>query len=124
MNKLLTIILASSLTACANMQPHNVLIDTKNVDMSAYQADLQECQAYAFNIQSTSGQHATQTALGTGLVGAVLGGMLGNKSTSLWGTAIGAAEGYNAASAQDSGKVKEIVYNCLRGRGYSVLGEA
>ncbi|APB99351.1 glycine zipper family protein [Polynucleobacter asymbioticus] len=104
--------------AGANVRP---LVDMKGVNESAYETDLQECQAYA---QQQSGMGGT-AAKGAG-AGAVVGGLLGlvtggNKSgiaqAAGAGAVIGAAGGaYSGNQGQEA-----VVKRCLSGRGYKVL---
>ena len=102
------------LCSCAGHQP---IVDTKGVDMSNYQADLAECQAYARQINA-----GKETAVGAG-VGAALGWALsavsGNEKNV--GAKVGAVSGGAAGAGRAATTQKNVIAGCLRGRGYKVL---
>ena len=93
------------------------IIDTKGVDMTAYQQDLAECQSYA--TQVSTGTAVGKGAAGGAAVGAAIGAIAGGDAAK--GAGIGAVTG-GAESARISDREKaDVVRNCLRGRGYRVL---
>ena len=116
-------LLSSVLAACAS--PGNapgqssVIIDTKGVDMQAYERDLSECEAYAAEVE------VAEKAVVGGTVGGVIGGAIGaifngsrgaersGGAGAVLGTARGASEGLEEQS--------QVIRRCLRGRGYRVL---
>ena len=117
-----TLLIAIMLTAgCANYRP---LIDTRGVDMSGYEANLAECQAYARSenpAASAAGGLVTGAAIGAA-IGAIAGAFVGAAdSGAAMGAALGGAQGVVAGGAGSAETQKEIIQRCLSGRGYSVL---
>lgn len=96
---------------------HSPIVDTRGVDMSNYEDDLDECQEYAEQV-GVGGD----TAVGAG-VGAALGWALSavsggdNKSAASVGAVSGGAAGLGRAAASQ----KNVITRCLQGRGYKVL---
>ena len=123
MKRLFAVLAALFLAACA--QSYEPMIDTKGgIDQAKYQQDLSECRAYAEQVSPTE-HAATSGGIGV-LLGAALGAITGAITGSAGeGAAVGAAVGGvgGAASGVGSGvsSQKQIINNCLRGRGYSVL---
>lgn len=118
-NRSTFVITALLLAGCANTgAKYRPIIDSKNVDLNRYEADLSECQSYA----EQKGGAAEKAAIGAG-AGAVLGGVLaavgnGDKgSASRVGGVMGAVSG--ATSGEQS--QRSIIKRCLIGRGYKVL---
>ncbi|RMF98261.1 MAG: glycine zipper family protein [Gammaproteobacteria bacterium] len=106
--------LAASIAACAaNTGP---IIDTKGVDMQAYQRDLGECQAYSEQISTAKG--VAKGAAGGAAVGAATGAISGNPGK---GAGYGAIFGGAASARLNEREKSQVVKNCLRGRGYRVL---
>ncbi len=101
--------------ACAS----DPIIDTKGVNMAQYQQDLNECQAYAQQVNV--GTKAASGAAAGAVVGAVIGAAVGNSNTA--GRAAGA--GATAGAAKGTGRAmherERVTRNCLRNRGYAVL---
>lgn len=104
----------AGLTGCAaHPEP---IVDTKGVDMSAYETDLAECSVYADQIQTEKG--VAKGAAGGAVVGAATGAISGNPAEgagygSIWGA---------TRSGLDADEAKQmVVKRCLRGRGYKVL---
>lgn len=104
-----------ALTACSGAT--GPIIDTKGVDMSKYQTDRTECEAYAQQV--STGTAVAKGAAGGAAVGAAVGAIAGGDAAK--GAGIGAVTG-GAESARISDEEKaDVVNNCLRGRGYKVL---
>lgn len=107
---------AIALSSCASYRP---LIDTKDSDMSRYEQDLAECQAYA----------QQQDPAASALVGAVIGAAFGVILAVVAGSnydrgasaAVGAVSGAVAGTGRGMESQMDIIKNCLRGRGYRVL---
>ena len=122
MNKLFAlcsfVVIASLGCAGANVRP---LVDMKGVNNSAYEKDLQECQAYAKE-QSGMGETAAKGAGAGAVVGGLLGLVTGGNATGIAqaagaGAVIGAAGGaFTGNQGQEA-----VVKRCLSGRGYKVL---
>lgn len=116
------LIVALLASACAAYEP---TIDRAMMPAGrSYDQDLAECRAYADQV-STGGRTAGGTAVGAAFgaaLGAIIGAFTGSAGT---GAAIGASTGgltgaASGASGAETDK-RQIVANCLRGRGYSVL---
>ncbi len=118
----LSLTAAMLIAGCA--QSYDPIVDTKGVDQARYEQDLAECRQYAEQV-SPAGEAAAGGVLGAAF-GAALGAVIGAFSGSAGrGAAIGAATGGVTGTAGGAvGGVegqKDVIDNCLRGRGYSVL---
>lgn len=114
--------LAMGLAGCAGS--YEPVVDLKGVDQVEYQSDLEECRAYAENVDVGTSA-ATGGAVGAGVgaaTGAAVGAVTGSPGL---GAAIGAAGGGTSGLFgglfRGASKEKSIIRNCLRGRGYHVL---
>jgi outer membrane lipoprotein SlyB len=110
-----SLLLASCANTGANYRP---IIDTKNVDLNRYEADLSECQKYA---EQKGG--AGEKALVGADAGAVLGGVLaavsnGDKGS---GSRVGGVMGAVTGASSGAQSQRAIIMRCLSGRGYKVL---
>lgn len=103
------------LAACAQ-QP---IIDTKGVNMTTYNKDLRECEAYAEQVQIAG--KAAGGAVAGAVVGAVIGAAVGNSDTAQRGAGAGAAAGAAKGTGRGVQEKRQVVRNCLRNRGYAVL---
>ena len=112
--KYLLLILAFGIAACSSHP--DPIIDTKGVDMQAYEQDLSECKSYSAQINTGSGM-ARGAAAGAA-VGAAIGVVTGNVGD---GAAIGAIGGGAKSGAKGATDKEEVVKRCLRYRGYKVL---
>ncbi len=110
------LIAAALLSACASRGP---IIDTQGVDMTRYDQDLAQCQAYSGQVNT--GAEAGKSAVGGAAVGAVLGAIVGNSGTVARGAGVGGVLGGARGAARGEGEKEQVVKNCLRGRGYRVL---
>ncbi|SFC98236.1 glycine zipper domain-containing protein [Pseudoalteromonas denitrificans] len=115
--KTITITSFILLSACANKTP---IVDTKGIDIAAYERDLSECQHYA-NQVNTGEAAAKQGAVGA-VTGAVLGAIIGNRTTVGQGAGVGAVSGSVRGGQKAEHKKEHVIRNCLKGRGYRVLG--
>ena len=109
------LLLAGCANTGANYRP---IIDSKNVDLNRYEADLVECQRYA----EQKGGAGEKAAIGAG-AGAVLGGVLAAVGNGDKGSAarVGGVMGaVSVATSGDQGQ-RTIIKRCLIGRGYKVL---
>lgn len=104
------------LAACASSAP---IVDTQGVDMSRYNQDLAQCEAYAGQVNT--GGEAGKSALGGAVVGALFGAIVGNSTTVAQGAGVGAVAGGAQGAVRGEGEKGQVVRNCLRGRGYRVL---
>lgn len=119
MKRLIILAVVVLLSACASTT-YRPIVDMKGVDYNKYEANLQECRAYA----------AQAAGVGTGAgVGAVLGAAVGfalsratgsqynHGAAARTGAVAGGVSGAGAGAINELGVLKE----CLRGRGYHVL---
>lgn len=90
-----------------------------------YRADLAQCQALAAQ-EDTARRAAVSTAAGAAAgaaTGTLLGVIGGRPAHGLWqGAALGGLGGLGYGVWQGWAGQNRLVANCLRGRGYSVLG--
>jgi len=105
------------LAACASSrQP---IIDTQGVNMAQYENDLLECEAYADQINVA--QRAGTGAVGGAVFWSIIGAIFGNSSTAQRAAGAGAVSGGASGTIDGVQEKRQIVRNCLRGRGYRVL---
>ena len=107
-------ILSIFIIGCANTRP---IIDTKGIDMRAYDVDFYECQQYAEQI--SAGEEAAVDAGVGAAFGWALSKVTGgdSKKSASVGALVGGSKGLGKAAQEK----EQIVRNCLRGRGYKVL---
>ena len=118
---LAVISMAAILTGCAttgtgsNFRP---IVDNKGVDLNRYEADLLECQEYAKKTPNAGKSGAGGAAVGAalGLALALIGGDKKLASAGA-GAVVGGAVGASAGETSQ----RDIIRNCLTGRGYKVL---
>ena len=121
------LLLTLALAACSG-KGHRPIVDFKaspGKTQYTYEQDLTECRQYAEQI--SSGESAGKGALGgaalggvtTGVVSAIVGGNVGRSVAA--GAAAGGIGGGAAGAASAAHSQKDIINNCMRGRGYSVL---
>jgi outer membrane lipoprotein SlyB len=110
------ILLACAIGACASHP--DPIIDTKGVNMVAYEQDLADCKTYSEQVKIESGMArgaATGAATG-GAVGVIRGGDKVAEDA-----AVGAILGASKSGTQGAKEKERVVKNCLRYRGYRVL---
>ncbi len=88
-----------------------------------YNADLADCQALA----ASSSADVDGKTVGSAATGAVLAGLSsviwnGNSSNLGDAAAVGAVAGVTSSAIQKNAQRESIVKNCMRGRGYNVVG--
>jgi len=106
---------AATLAGCSGTT--GPIIDTKGVDLQAYERDKAECEVYAQQV--STGKAVGKGAVGGAAVGAAVGAIAGGDAGK--GAGIGAVTG-GAQSARIADREKaRVVKNCLAGRGYRVL---
>ncbi len=118
MQNFLTVIIVSLLvTGCTTTD--EIIIDEKDVDMSAYDQDLTECESYADGVQKGK---KTAKGAGTGaVVGGLIGGIVGGGSGAAKGAGVGAVGGGAKGASKGEESEVQVVKRCLSGRGYRVL---
>jgi len=105
------------IVGCADTSP---IVDKKGIDIAVYEKDLSECQNYA-NQVNTGESAAKHGAVGA-VTGAVIGAIIGNSTTVGQGAGVGAVTGSLKGGQKAEHKKERVIRNCLRGRGYRVLG--
>ena len=127
---LVCILAAASLvlSACANSGANTIpIIDAPNSQQ--LQADLAQCQQLAAQ-RSVYDNNTLGTAIAGAGFGALAGSSFGGRSFSnrgrgenaLAGALAGAAAGTGVGVLRGQNAQADIVYRCMRGRGYRILG--
>ena len=104
------------LAGCAN-EP---IVDMRGVDQAQYEKDLAECETYAAQVH-TGGEAAKHAAVGA-VVGGAIGAIIGDSQTAERGAGVGGLTGATKGASKAEQRKEQVVFNCLRGRGYKVLG--
>ncbi|MEX0286605.1 MAG: glycine zipper family protein [Paracoccaceae bacterium] len=87
-----------------------------------YQADLAACQQLARTQPALDDSAALNTVAGAGAAAATTA-IIDNSGTNVLDAAIiGAAAGLTGSALQQQANKQQIVINCMRGRGYNVIG--
>ena len=116
------ILLLLLVTSCVSNNSTSILdqakpiIDTKGVDMTLYETDLEECKAYSNDI-STIKSIAKGSATGAA-VGAVIEAISDRRKDAI---EIGAVTGGTQSGLRAAREKEQILKRCLKGRGYKVL---
>lgn len=104
------------LAACTTTD--EIIIDEQRSNMTNYDRDLAQCQAYAEGVPV--GEKAARGAGSGAVVGGAIGAVSDRHDTGE-GAAIGAITGGAAGINQGQREKVQVVKRCLRGRGYAVL---
>ena len=115
MSKIFVISLATLLLAACS-STSGPIIDTKGVNMTRYEADLEDCEGYAEQVKI--GEGVAKGTVAGGAVGAATGAVLGDTAK---GAGVGAIGGAAKSAMRGDREKDRVVKNCLRGRGYRVL---
>lgn len=99
---------------------HEPIVDRKGIDEAAYQQDLAECRAYADEVD-TPAETVKGGAVGA-TVGGIFGAILGDSGTAGRGAGLGGIAGGGEGLSEAERRKERILYRCLKGRGYRVLG--
>ncbi len=113
---LLVLVGLGLLAGCAN----DPIVDMRGVDQAQFDADLAECRSYAAQVK-TGEQAVTEGAIGAA-VGSVIGAVIGDGDLAQRGAGVGAVTGTTQGAAKAQNRKEQVLFNCLRGRGYRVLG--
>lgn len=89
---------------------------------AVYQADLQDCQNLAETRQYDNGDTRTAAAIGAGIGGIAGLAENGNLGEAAVGALIGGVIGGGGGALETREERKEIVLNCMVGRGHRVVG--
>jgi outer membrane lipoprotein SlyB len=104
------------IAGCAN-EP---IVDRRGVDEYQYQDDLAECRSYASQV-NTGAETAKKGAIGAA-VGGVVGAAIGNSNDAEQGIGYGALIGGSKGFTEAERRKQKVLYRCMKGRGYRVLG--
>lgn len=113
----LAVALSGCATSGANYRP---MVDTKGVDMNRFEADLGECRQYAAQVAGAAENAAAGAVVGA-LFGAILASAAGDKYDRGATARVGAVSGAAAGGVEGEKDQRNIIRNCLSGRGYRVL---
>ncbi len=109
------------LGGCSNTGADYRPIVDGGADTAAYESDLAACAKVADQRGYLNGDVQNAALLGTGL-GAIVGGLSDGWGGALVGGVIGAAGGAGAEAWDTQDERKQIVKNCMKGRGHNVVG--
>ena len=104
------------LTSCATQ---NYVVDTKGVDLGQYATDLSECKDYRKQVPTGNG--VAESAMVGLALGAIFGVILADPDVAREFATTSAIESGTAKAIENTHTQDDIVKNCLRNRGYSVL---
>ena len=96
-----------------------LIIDTQGVDMTSYNEDFQDCQAYADEVPV--GERAASGAVAGAVVGGAIGAVLGDGRGAERGAGVGAISGGVRGAQSGLSERDQVLKNCMQGRGYRVL---
>ena len=95
------------------------IIDTKGVDMTQYENDLEECSNFSEDI--STGKSIAQGAATGAAVGAVIEAITDDARGRRDAIEVGAVSGGAKSGIRAVREKEQILKRCLRGRGYKVL---
>ena len=104
------------LPGCASQR---IIIDREGTDMSMYDSDLAECQAYAEQVPA--GSEVAKGAVGGAVIGGVIGAIVDDSRTAGKLAGAGSVTGALHGGGKAENEKDRVVKNCLRNRGYKVL---
>lgn len=113
------LIAVACLVLVAGCASDRVIVDTKGVDMSHYEQDRRECEAYSEQV-STGASAAKGAGFGAA-IGAALGAIFGGSHDVARSAGTGGVLGGAQGAAKGEGQKEQVLRNCLSGRGYRVL---
>ena len=95
------------------------IVDTKGVNMSQYELDLEECSTFSEDI--STGKSIAKGAVTGAAVGAVIEAITEDVRSRRDAIEVGAVSGGVQSGIRAVREKEQIVRRCLRGRGYKVL---
>jgi outer membrane lipoprotein SlyB len=110
----MVVLVAAWVAGCAG-NPHPI-VDTKAVDMTQYQTNLDECSKFGEEVNVAGG--VARGALLGAAVGAVFGALAGDFGTE---ATVGGVVGGTGSGLENEAKRQSVIKECMRGRGYRVL---
>lgn len=108
-----------ALGACKSVTEYEPIIDSQGVDMSAYAEDLEQCREYGQQVQV--GQRTATGAAGGAVMGGVFGAIFGSGRMAARTAGAGGVGGGVSGAGRGYGERRDVIRNCLIGRGYRVL---
>ena len=125
MKNVLTALLLITLSGCVANSSSSIfesskpVIDTKGVNMSQYEIDLEECSTFSEDI--STGKSIVKGAATGAAVGAVIEAITDDVRSRRDAIEVGAVSGGAQAGVRAVREKQQILKRCLRGRGYKVL---
>jgi len=113
----LTVVILLAACVGASYRP---MIDSRNVDMNKFEADLRDCQQYATQV-SGAGTGAAAGAVAGALFGAVIAAAAGSRYDRGATSRVGAVSGAAGGGVQGETNQRDVIRRCITGRGYNVL---
>lgn len=110
------------ITSCASVEDlsgNNPIVDTQGVNLATYNRDLNECRAYADEVQIA--EKAASGAVTGAVVGGVVGAVVGDSDTAQRAAGVGAVAGGARGIIEGIREREMVIKRCLVGRGYRVL---
>ena len=95
------------------------IVDTKGVNMTQYELDLEECSTFSEDI--STGKSIAKGVVTGATVGAVIEAITDNARSRRDAIEVGAVTGGTQSGIRSVQEKEQIVRRCLRGRGYKVL---
>lgn len=99
---------------------HDPIVDMRGVDEQQYRQDLAECREYAEQVKT--GEEAVKRGAIGAVVGGAVGAAIGDGELAKRTAGVGAVSGTTGGATRAERRKDRVVYNCLRGRGYRILG--
>ena len=121
----LTALLLITLSGCVANSSSSIfesskpVIDTKGVNMSQYEIDLEECSTFSEDI--STGKSIVKGAATGAAVGAVIEAITDDVRSRRDAIEVGAVSGGAQSGVRAVREKQQILKRCLRGRGYKVL---
>lgn len=119
MNARLVALLAVAFALLGGCASDNVIVDTKGSDMTRYEQDRRECEAYADQV--STGKQAAKSAGFGAAIGAAIAALFGDSRAVVRGAGTGGVLGGAQGAVKGEGEKEQVLRNCLSGRGYRVL---
>jgi uncharacterized protein YcfJ len=89
---------------------------------SKYHSDLDDCRNLAKNAQEARNNEALKATIIGGVLGALVGGAIGGRDTANFGASYGAIGAGAGTAGQAISTGKQVIVNCMSGRGWRVVG--
>jgi outer membrane lipoprotein SlyB len=113
------VVIVAGCASVEDLTGNNPIIDYQGVNLAQYGSDLEECQAYADQVQIA--QKATAGTVSGAVVGGIFGAVIGDSDTAQRGVGVGAVGGGARGIGNGIRERERVIKSCLIGRGYRVL---